>query len=301
MTGYEIDEIYNESIMTGIPAVIVEGVTDLEVYALIAGHLEFDLEIFAVENIEGFAEGSIHVIAAIEELYSLPAISSPVSSHVLGIIDKDVRDFRNELPTSEALFILKYYSIESHFITKDIVRYIAMTCTKGTSDLISEQVLDLIQSEIEENLSKLYYLSLESLKCALEPGYAADFQYSYASGRTKNEVEIEKVLAKKADLDLFADSKGISLSIETLKVISRGKWLIYQFSISVAKSLKNLHASCGKHNIEKCKFCRTGSPEKCLLKIKDGFNRNTIESLALCRVDPNECGYIIERFEALCA
>ena len=50
---YEIDELLNEAIITGVPAILVEGIDDISVYDEISASVPFDVEVYAIENIEG--------------------------------------------------------------------------------------------------------------------------------------------------------------------------------------------------------------------------------------------------------
>ena len=88
---YEIDEILNEAIITGVPALIVEGIDDISIYDNLALKVPFEYEVYAVENIEGFSEGCEQVILAVEELNTLESEAHELTNHVLGVIDKDVR------------------------------------------------------------------------------------------------------------------------------------------------------------------------------------------------------------------
>ena len=68
MESYEIDEILNEAIMTGVPSIIVEGIDDVPIYSKISKGLPFNVEVYAVENISGYTEGCEQVISAIKNI-----------------------------------------------------------------------------------------------------------------------------------------------------------------------------------------------------------------------------------------
>ncbi len=268
---YEIDEILNESIITGVPAIIVEGIDDITIYDEIASKVSFDVEIYAVENIDGYTEGCEQVISAIENLNTLPSSSYELSNHILGIIDKDVRDYRQDIPEVEPLLVLNYYSIESHFISRIVIANILNLTCKVNRDLVTEKLCDLIMSEIEIKLLALYYFSLESLRKSLEPGYSASFSYSYSSGRIHDIQVKQEILAKQHDLDRFAASHGLTPCIDTLKGISKGKWLLDVFSFELLVSINGLQARCKESAIDSCKFCITQAFDKCLYRIKEGY------------------------------
>ncbi|MPY01340.1 DUF4435 domain-containing protein [Salinivibrio sp. VYel4] len=292
---YEIDELLNEAIITGVPAIIVEGIDDISIYDEISTKIPFDVEVYAIENIEGFTEGCNQVISAIEELNNLSNDNHGLSSNILGIIDKDVRDYRNDIPEVEPLLVLHYYSIESHFVSEKIIANILSLSSKTSRDLVSDELCHLMMSEIEEKLLDLYYFSLESLRNSVDPEYASNFSYSYSPGRIYDAKTRQAVLGKKHDLDIFASSLGVSPCINAIKGISKGKWLIDFFSQELLNSMNGLQGKCAESSIETCKSCLSETFDKCLYRIKDGFTKNTIKSLVLSNVEGAEVQYIEDR------
>lgn len=297
MTGifFEVDEVLNESIMTGVPSLIVEGIDDIGIYIDLVKRVPFDVEVYAVEHIEGYGQGCGEVIKAITALENLPQTQYELPSYVLGVIDKDVREYRGELPNSPAILVLKYYSIESHFISKAIIANTLKLCTKSSQNMINEELCDLIMSEIEVKLLDLYYHSLEALKNATQAGYAADFAYSFTPGRIKDAQAKALIQAKKTELDQFAESLNITKNIDSIKCIARGKWLIDVFSDELVTHIENLQNLCRTHTINSCLSCITTAYDKCLYRMKDGFNKNTIKSLAASHVTGMEFDYIVNR------
>lgn len=296
---YEIDEILNEAIITGVPALIVEGTDDISIYDGLASKVPFEYEVYAVENIEGFGEGCDQVILAVEELNTLESETHELANHILGIIDKDVRDFRQELPQIEPILVLNHYSIESHFVSKAIVKHILAICSKANRELITEELCDVIMDEIETKLLDLYYFSLEALKNSLDPGYSSIFSYSYTYGRMKDQVIRQSLNLKKSELDAFALQKHLSPCLDTLKSISKGKWLIDTFANELLVTIKNLPEKCRNSLISNCKSCITGSFHKCLYRINDGFTNKSVKSLALSHTKSDEFDYIVERISQI--
>jgi|SRR5450830_436116 len=301
MTGIflEVDEVLNESIMTGIPSLIVEGIDDIGIYIDLAKRVPFDVEVYAVEYIEGYGQGCGEVIKAITALENLPKTQYELPSHILGVIDKDVREYRGELPSSPAILVLKYYSIESHFISKAIIANTLKLCTKSSHDMINEELCDLIMSEIEVKLLDLYYHSLEALRHAMQADYVADFAYSFTPGRIKDAQAKALIQAKKSELDQFAESLNIIKNMDSIKSIARGKWLIDVFSDELVTCIENLQSLCRAHTINSCLSCITTAYDKCLYRMKDGFNKNTIKSLAASHVAGVEFDYIVNRISEL--
>lgn len=299
--SWEIDELLNEAVMTGVPIVLVEGVDDISTYHSIGGRVSFDIEIYAIENIDGYTEGCEQVIAALNELHNLPLSENPIKNHILGIIDKDVRDYRQECPQIESLLILKYYSIESHFVSKNILEHALGLCTKANNHMISDNDIQLLMDAIEEQLiQKLYYFSLEALKNALEPEYCADFSYSFKAGRINTDLDAkEKITEKTGDLDNLASTFGLSPSLNTLKLITKGKWLIDFFANEIIIELNNLPSLCKTEKITVCQFCLNQSFDKCLYRLKEGINKNSIKNFSVTCVDGEEFSYIVNHIEQM--
>lgn len=297
---YEIDEILNEAVMTGVPSVIVEGVDDICIYSEIAKkNIPFPVEVYAVEHVSGFGQGCEEVLRAISEIEGIHSSKHKASDHVLGVIDKDVRDFRGELPVSEAVLTLRHYSIESHFVSKTIVQHTLTLCTRSSHDMVTDELCEFIMSEIEKRLLNLYYFSLEALKKAIVRDYDAAFSYSFGYGRLKDQNAQKLIAAKKQELDAFAATHKIDESISVIKRIASGKWLIEVFSEELVACINDLQGLCKESAINSCRSCLNSAFEKCLYKMRDGINKNTIKSLAFSNVTGPEFDYIAQRISSL--
>jgi len=294
---YEIDELLNEAIMTKVPSVLVEGVDDIEVYDAICGFVTHDVEIYAIETIKGFSRGCEQVILALRNLHSLPESEEKVSQHILGIIDKDVRDFRGEIPELDSLLVLNFYSIESHFVSENVLKNILEISLKTNKGLITGDLITLLMIAVDEHLLGLYYCSLESLKHSLQPAYEHHFGYSFPNDRIKDPNVQRELREKRADLNDFAKDVGVSQDIDSLKRIARGSWLVNEFASIAFKELKMLPQMCSDDLIAKCKVCMTGAVENCLYRVKKGIAKETIRSIALTFIDVGEVEYIINRIE----
>ncbi len=294
---YEIDELLNEAVMTGVPSIIVEGIDDISIYSEISNSVPFDVEIYAVESIEGYGEGCQNVINAIKELNALPNNKHRLVENVLGIIDKDVRDFREEMPDVEPILVLNNYSIESHFVSKTIIANTLNLCSKVNRELINDSLCSLIMDDIEYKLLDLYYFSLESLRNSLDRGYESCFSYSYTSGRINDTTIKKAIFNKRSELDIFASNHRLSPCLDTLKSIAKGKWLIDVFSEELLKSINNLQGLCEEHKIETCKSCVIKAFNKCLYRIREGVTKKTVKSLAYANTDGEEFLYIVNRIK----
>jgi hypothetical protein len=296
---FNLEEIYIQSIMTKIATVIVEGVDDVPVYDSICSHLNKKYDVIAVENIDNFAEGSVGVIQAMEKISFMPSCSHIPKSYILGIIDKDVRDYRNEVPQNDLVFMLNQYSMESHFVSEEALKGIINRSIKATSNLKDEKLNEFIFQKVQESISELYLYSLEALKGATDSTYDSDFSYSYKYGRIKDPVIKQKMDIKKTPLMTYAHSLGITECINSLKKISKGKWLLSYFCEQLEKIFQNLPSDCNNSHIEKCQFCINEALNKCQYKLKEGITHITIKSFALEEVEGAELNYIRSRLEIM--
>lgn len=293
---YDIDEVVTQSIMTNMPSVLVEGIDDIGVYDKILNSDRKTSEVVAIETIEGYTKGCESVIEATIYLENNNCNNRyNFIDYVVGIIDKDVRDYRNELPENALLFPLSAYSIESHFVNSDVLEYLLKNCTKGNSELFSEDLRNKIMGDIVDSMEILYIASLEALKGAVTPGYATEFGYCQNYGRLKDVVLKTKLYAKKNELDEFASHLSLTSGLETLKKISKGKWLISVFCEELERVVKNLPNECGTDPVSSCQMCISQAENSCLYRLMDGLTHKSMKSIAQRITTSNELDYIRER------
>jgi hypothetical protein len=276
----KIDEVFNEAIMSSTPVVIVEGVNDLKTYTAIARGAVGSVEVYPVELIDGFSPGCKDVIDAIQALYALNDSTHPVENFVLGVIDRDTREFRGELPTEQAIFALEYYSLESHFVSSEVLSTFLKQFTRTHESKFGSGFSRQLFEEIAGQLLDLYYFSLEALKCAMHPNYSADFQYSFPIARRKQQPTRTSVFAKRTDLDSFASGLGLEENLNTLMKVANGKWLLTTFCELAHSALSELPKYCGEFGSERCSYCRVEEFNKCTYRVKDGIGHKTLYSLA---------------------
>lgn len=290
-----IDEVLNEAIMSSTPAIIVEGVDDLKTYISIASSVFERCEVYAVEMIAGHSPGCRDVIEAVRSLYNLNDARHPVENFVIGIIDRDAREYRNEIPGESAILTLEYYSLESHFVCEEVLSAFLAQYTLTHPSKFGPAFAAKLFSEIEQNLLEIYYFSLEALQCALDRVYAADFKYSYAIDRCRQEEVRGRVFAKVPELDGLAARLGLQCCLESLRKISTGKWLLSTFCDLSWETLAKLSSYCGEFGSEQCEFCRTESPEKCTFRLKKGINSKTLYSGAAEIIQIDTLEYVRRR------
>lgn len=122
---YDLVRLLNRAIQLNKPFLLVEGKDDPQIYDRIAEKADKQVDIFPVNMVEDYASGCDNVIKAIDKLQ--PKFDErPENEHlVLGIIDRDSRPYRPlqedeiDYRTLKSLFILKYYSIETYFATRN--------------------------------------------------------------------------------------------------------------------------------------------------------------------------------------
>ncbi|MDP2635105.1 MULTISPECIES: DUF4435 domain-containing protein [unclassified Pseudoalteromonas] len=296
---YDIDEIVTQSIMTNLPSVLVEGVDDIGVYDKILNSDSKISEIIAIETIEGYTKGCESVINATNYLESKNNGHYNYVDYLVGIIDKDVRDYRNELPENSLILPLTAYSIESHFVNSDVLDYLLRSCTKGNSELFTENLNNKLMGEIIESMELLYIASLDALKGALKSDYTSDFGYCQGYGRLKDHNLASKLYAKKDDLEEFAVQLSLSSNLETLKKICKGKWLLSVFCEELEKSIKSLPDECGTDPVSSCQMCISQAENSCLYRLMEGFTHKSMRSIAQRVTTTSELQYIRERVNTM--
>lgn len=294
---YDIEEVYTQSIMLEKPTVVVEGVSDVPVYDNICTGT--DCDVIAIETVQGYSEGCESVVSAMNQLQELPESGHKKERYILGVIDKDVRDFREEVPANNLIFVLNQYSIESHFVAKESLSRLLMYSTRITGDLNTDALRSKIMECIESSLDSLYLVSLESLKGALDSGYDADFCYSYGIGRIKDSNLVERIRSKEGDLINFSRSLGINFSLDSLRFICKGKWLLSAFCEQLEGTLSLLPGMCSSGEINRCQFCISQAEEKCLYKIRKGVTNKFLEVLASQDIDNGQFEYIKDRIKSM--
>lgn len=291
MDKYEIDEILNLAIMSKTPYFIVEGVDDIFIYEAIAKSAEIECEIYAVSMIERLAGGNNGVVEAMKALDGLRmATGRTVEHYVLGIVDRDARFYRQEIPTLPSILSLNCYSIESHFVSKHTIKPAIDRLTRISSG--DEIDIDSIFPRIEQGILDVYYFSLEALKSAVTPGYQAIVGYSSSIGRRKDQNTTASLQAIKGDLDRFATSMNIVATINSMREFVKGKWLLIAFSEELFKEVELLTSGCKNSRIKQCRMCELDNSAPCLYQLRDGFNKNSLYSIIKDFVDIPDFEYI---------
>lgn len=294
----ECDEILNEAIMSDTPILVVEGVDDIPVYERISSQVGKKIEVIAVQNLKGMSEGNRGVIEFITGLEEL-AFDGRLEKYITGIIDRDARYYRGELVTSPALFILKWYSMESHFITRAAVKTVVVECTRIQDKLITPELIELLYQKVIDYLMSLFYLSLECLKKACIKEYDSIATYKMAVQHLRNTGAFEMIVSKKDELDEFAITKNIKFDLSGLLEICKGKWLVGEFCRILILEVKMLKEKCISGEIETCQFCYTENTESCLYCFDNSYSESQLSNLIKKHEGFTEFGYFKEHLLAM--
>ena len=262
---YDIDEVLTQSIMTNMPSVLVEGVDDIGVYDKILNFNSKIAEVIAIETVEGYAKGCDSVINATVYLENKNSAQYNYIDYLVGIIDKDVRDYRNELPENPLTEALKIKLMDS----------------------------------IVESMELLYIASLEALKGALISDYNSEFGYCQNYGRLKDNPLAIKLYEKKSELEDFALTLSLTRNLETLKKICKGKWLLGVFCEQLEKLIKNLPEQCGTDPVKSCQMCISRAENSCLYRLMEGLSHKSMRSIAQRVTTSPELEYIRERVSSM--
>lgn len=242
-------------------------------------------------------EGCIGVINAIKEIEFISK-NTPYEKYVMGIIDRDTREFRNEMESNlNGLFVLQYYSIESHFVNKDVIPFVIDYLTDKSKSDLSEKLISDIFSNILDRIKDYYYLALECLKNACDKNYQAVFSYSPDSiySHTKNtnySLNIQTIMSKQDELDTFAFSKNITNRFEDILLILKGKWILELFIDFLFDEINSLKDKCKVSQINKCQYCIQEDYNKCLYKVRF-FHKDSAKSFIFQQLNIiNEFEYI---------
>jgi len=215
------------------------------------GNLALENELLAIEK-----------YAQEEELEYIP--------HILGIVDRDYREYENRLTRSNILFILEFYSIESYFVNREIL-YKSLAFSIRSKRLMDDSFVDDFYISIVSKLTNNLYLdSIEKLKRHLE----------------MDEV-IEKYLLEK--------------SFKTLLKVTKGKDLLTRFLVEIQTILskQSLYKLCKEEKVTVCSKHTQESHEKFCLYITTKYDIHQLKKYVFEQVDIPSLTPIKERLQQL--
>ena len=230
---YDYEDYLHEAIM-GSPLIIVEGEYDF-IYEYILDSM--DLTDYMVTPIGHLVpqnnitnedkkkkEGNLALENFILDLESYAKSKNlEYIPHVLGIIDRDYREYENRLKDSKILYILEYYSIESYFVNREICYKILQNSIRSKR-LINYAISDMIYEEITLNLlNELYENAIDKLQ-------------------------------KHLNIDKIENLFNINRNFEMLLKIEKGKDLLIRFlaKLQTILSTQKLYKECMNNKITVC-------------------------------------------------
>lgn len=296
--AYEADELLNTAIMTGIPIVIVEGHHDVPIYERLALSINKDCEIYASENILASQPGCSGVESNLTEIRKY-AQDIPVESYILGIVDRDARFYRNERIEDPAILTLEIYSIETHFVSSEAVRFLIDSTTRATRHLVTPADADIIFIEIQKSLEGLYIYSLEALRNACEKDYKSQFGYSDRIKAIISERHAPGIEAKRQALLEFGSRTNIPSGWNGILAICKGKWLLELFIDEFRKQISKLPEYCADNIISQCQSCIRNTHKNCLYKLAANFDTPQLKQILYQDTSQPKLGYIKDRLASL--
>jgi hypothetical protein len=280
--------------MSGQASVILEGITDIQIYHRVLSSLDREVVLRPVELIADFGEGCSEVVRLFDELEGAADLRSYVPTNVVGIRDKDVRDFRGEIPNNGNVVVLKYYSMESHFACGSVVTRCLVESTYAQQDDRLNQIADGAYNMFCNTNDALFLASIEALRGAIEDTYQSEFGYSDGFGRLKDVGLVHNLEAKRQALVDFAESHGLSASNSSMKRFVKGKVLLDGFCGYLKQFIRDLPGSCGGVDVPQCDYCIAGLNEKCCYKLKPGVTENSLKNAILGQLPVAEFDYLIQ-------
>ena len=299
---YDLFDIVAVAIMSD-PVVIVEGKDDYQIYQNLSQLLKKQIDVYQVNQFENYAEGCKGVIDCIEILQPKFDEREDIIKKILGIIDRDSRPYRNEIPSHlKGLFITRYYSIETYFANNSTLSRVINKITYTTNKDIREDVLQLINNEFDNFTEELYWISLEALKNACIKSYTGIVGYDFTEAKvtsvdSKTHI-LSQIIPKKEELTVFANEKNVSK--EDIKLIAKGKWYLYGYAYVSNKIFSTLKEKCRNSSIHQCSSCAVGNFNDCLFNTKRRtYKAEEIRDSLLEYFDLNECADIVEAINKL--
>lgn len=296
--AYSADEILALSIMSKTPVLIVEGHDDVPVYERIADSVGFNCMVYASESIVDAQAGCEGVIGNIETIRS-SAGNIKVEDYIIGFIDRDVRFFRGTLPSDPAIFVLNYYSIESHFVNSESLLYSVLRSTGVTPRYINFSFQKYFDNDFLDGLDFLFLTSLEALKNACEHGYCSLYGYADSIKSIMGRGLHRKVLEKADILFAYGEDKGLVSAWPGLLYVCKGKWLLDVFADLIVSFIKQLPEMCASGKVTKCQFCAREDFSKCLYKTTSFVSADIVKAQLFHYVDQPKLQYIKDRMKLL--
>ncbi|UIZ98217.1 DUF4435 domain-containing protein [Acinetobacter johnsonii] len=292
----EVDDLLNIAQMSGTPYLIVEGVDDIPIYEKFKNLHNLNFEIFSAEEAEGIEPGC----RGVEKIISILNDANDeaiLEKNVIGIADKDVKDFRNELKVFKNIIYTDYYSLETHLISDDVILKVISNFIRNPENMIDRGLINQFWEYFQSEANNLYYISLDALKKSLDLEYESHYTYSSGYNETKNSFLNSKVLGNSV-LSNFESEINLSYSRLTLKKICKGKWFIEFFCEKLTYFIKNILKSCVVSNRDDyCRTCILEMHNSCLYKLKDNIvvSKDSVKAVVISFCEHGDFKFILDK------
>lgn len=307
---YDLNDIVAQAIMIKEAVILVEGKDDYQIYQRIVNQIKVTAKVYQINAFENYGPGCQSVIQAIHVLQPKFEEKSEINRIILGVIDRDVRPYRDlfnyeiDYTQLKGLFMLKYYSIETYFATPNNLARLIAKITRQTIKNIPTEAIQFSMTSWKNSLPTLYYICLEALKNACIPDYQSITNYNLTERKVCEEKSknflLNKILPKKQELDQFAKTKKLKTS--DIQLICKGKWYLFNFIYRVAHQIQKLADACHTNKIPQCSSCKTGNFQDCLYSLKTSYKNDSLRFLyydILEFIDLEEKKDIVQAFSQL--
>lgn len=299
------------------PLLIVEGVDDVTFYETIVYHITNEKDdignMVNIRPIEVFGRGAGCTQITIQFQEIKDWITNDMLDYVRGIIDRDSffyiasHEKVHERKSIKGVFILNYYSYESHFLTKNLLKILISKITYCEKSKIDEIILDFLMNKIQTMVyDDLFYIGMECLRNALESNtlkYKAictyeDSEFDIGDFNKRRNKFLRKI--DKEYLDNLAINKGINKNINDIKKIVKGKHLLYSYASQIYYEIDKLEKRCKKDdNVLICNYENDCIKERCRWKNKASYDARQIYFKLQEEVDIKEIEYISNELRKL--
>ena len=306
---YNLHQLLAKAIMQKVPLIVVEGEDDRPFYLRMVEAEGRKAQVMPSELIKRadnsyYTPGCTGVIEIVEDVQGDIVRNPLCKRYFLGIIDGDYRRYtEGDSLELECLFILRYYSYESHFITANAVRQlIAYTTRVSMQDITEEMIKDILEST-KRVMDDMYLVGLEILNERMNPLQVKLFAEDTKPEtlyQEKNGITImDMVLEKEEELTRFAESEGIVR--DDIRSVVKGKYLLYAFVKAVYEQIGKLSDKCRHGQMEQCDYCKNRKFGHCIWKVKNQIKRSEYNHVVIdvsWRTE-SAIGYIRDRLSVL--
>lgn len=306
----------------GKALIIVEGHTDKKIYDnIINEKVTQDTSKYELRSVKEFSEinsGGCNQILNLLETNKSYLEANPITKDILlAFIDGDAKVIRTEDKFEnfkDLIHRLKYYSIESYCFSEKCLEKILNQYLVGTRDEISK-FSPLVYENIIKNISKDAFNL--AILCILNDKGVIKSRLSYGlsegifvEGKRFFNTINEEVERHKDKIEEYVRNNSLECNFEIIKIITKGKHLIYLVSKELSNQIKLLNSKkvCETYaasDVFKEICCTTidnCDKEKCSFSTEElhgqPFNKDAFVSLLTSliknNIDYNECEEIIE-------